>query len=106
MAQRQHVADHAYFERLGTGDYRRGKDCAGRVDVEIGEVVLVDQDAVEPKALAHGPLLKVFLVRLGGKRWVAETIGLPGFRANLIRNARIGRLIKAIELQSVPPGGS
>ncbi len=106
MAQGQHVADNAHFERLGAGDNRRGKDCAGRVDVEIGEVVLVDQDAVEPQVLAHGPLVKVFLVRLGGERWVAETISLPGFRADLIRNARIGRLIKAIELQLVPPGGS
>ena len=106
MAQGQDVADNAYFKRLGAGDNRRGQDGAGRVDVEIGEVVLVDQDAVEPQVLAHGPLVKVFLVRLSGKHWVAETVGLPGFRADLIRNARISRLIKAIELQFAPPGGS
>ena len=48
MAQRQHVADDAHLHASRPGDEGGGQDSAGGIDVEVGEVVLIDESAIKP----------------------------------------------------------
>ena len=98
MPQGKDVADDADFHPLGTGDQGGGQNGAGRVDVEVGEVVLVDEGPVEAQLFAQLPLFQVLLISQGRQVRVAELVGLASFRSNLVRNPGVGRLVKAVEL--------
>ena len=102
VAQGQHVADDAHLHALSPGNQRRRQHRTGRVDVEIGEVVFVDESAVEAQLLAQFPLIKVLAVSEGRQLGIAELVGLPRFRPDFIGDAGIGGFVKAIKLH----GGS
>jgi len=103
VSQRQHVSDHTHPHTLGSHDERSGQDGAGGVDVEVGEMVLIDQGAVKPKILTEGPLVEVLPVRLGRQLGVAEAIGKSRLWANVVGNARVGRFIKGVKFHLTHP---
>ena len=102
VAQRQHVPDDADLHAPGAHDDGSGQDSAGGIDIEVGEVVLVDQGTVKTEVFADGPLVEVLLVRLGRQLRVAEPVGEPCLRADVVRNARVGGLIEGVELHLTP----
>jgi hypothetical protein len=103
VSQRQHVSDHTHLHAFSSHDERSGQHSAGRIDVEVGEMVLIDQGAVKPKILTEGPLVEVLPVCLGGQLGAAESIGKSGLWANVVRNVRVGRLVKSIKLHLTHP---
>jgi hypothetical protein len=75
VTQRQHVPNDAHLHAPGPHDEGGGQDSTRGIDVEVGEVVLVDQGTIKPEVFAEGPLVEMLTVRLSGQLWVAESVG-------------------------------
>ena len=103
VTKRKNVPDNSYFHPFGPHDECGGKNGTGGVDVEVGEVVLVHQGSIEAELFAHGPLVQVFAIRLGGQLWVAELVSLPHLGPDVIGDTWVCCLIEGVELHPRRP---
>src|SRR5262249_1049153 len=92
----------AYLHAFGPHDEGSGQDSARGVNVEIGEMVLVDQGAIKAQVFAERPLIEVLLVRLGGELRIAEFICEACLRTDVVRDTRLRCLIEGVDLNPTP----
>jgi hypothetical protein len=102
MTQRQDIADHSDLHPLCAHDDGGRGDIARRLDIDPGEVMLVDEGAVEAEVFAHYPLVEMLLVGLRYQRRIAEPVGEAYFRSDFRRDSRVGQLVEGIELHRAP----
>nr|ART37635.1 E426 [uncultured bacterium] len=101
MTQRQDVTDDANLHVLGARDDCGRRDVARRLDVDGGEMVLVDKGAVEAQIFTHDPFIKVFVIGLVNRAGIAEPVGKPHLWPILRRDRGIGEFIKGVEFHGM-----